>query len=768
MKLNQRCLAAFLAGSILSNSFSVFPNTVDNTETTAVEEIESAQTTASETAPSVIIAVEKSEDQITQDTLLVETDPVIIKPMDANTESGDSSIISLVEKIEVILENVQINLANSEGSEAASAQTAVTRYITDLLEGTNVSAIIEGTNFTAPTPGTSENPTGTHGTYEFVVALIDGEITATTNKITANIDAAPYVASEVVDPTPVVSVPIPEPDNTALLAVVDILDNAIFTLDTADASSIEDAKVAISSDVAYILSDTEMTAEIKGYGFVTAIDGSAAVPLGTDGYYKFVIEVTDGENTASTDLITSTIDALDVTIPEQSELDAFIQTIEATNFAKSDITTATDAGLAVKAELENILKDTNIHATIKAFEFTAPVNGSPTNQAGTDGEYKFAIELANGHATASTQVQTLTLHANEYDVPVVLQNLVIKGLTHSDLEFNDDMYNYTLNIAQADQGKNFIINPIVEDGLTATVSVPNAIKDHVGITPITADTLIANNTILINVTIGDKITTYTINVEIADNSLLAEPILEAQELILVPTVSIDGSDVASDATWVSSNAQYAYSLAIEKANELLLDEKLTSSEIETAVANLAAATDTFKAEIAAGTQFSALEILNISVAGNVTYDAATNQINVLDTDTDEFTITVVAKNSDVALISSVSDTLSTNGILTFTVPTNIDNFNIMLASGDLTSKPISFTVNSTPIDNNTEEPVSVEPEEEPTITDAQLLAALAAMGVKYNVTLIPVTEEEAPLAGEDAVQVPANKITIIETETISQ
>lgn len=559
-------------------------------EEVAVEVISPVEYEVIELLPTEEVTIESEIEVLPEVEIVLETEKV--EPtIEVEVE------IALINKIETILENVEIVLTELEGVNAEAAQNAVTHYITDLLEGTGITAIIEGQGFTPPVAGNEVNPSGTVGNYQFIVALIDNDVTATTNMLSAQIPAIDYVAPVVVDTPPS---EVEEQAPVTLDSVIAFLENDDYDLLQKNANTIEDAKAEVLKNVNFFLEGTDITASIKGYGFTTAIEGNEEAPMGTDGYYKFIIELTDGDKTVTTNIINAPIIAFSSITPEQVELNNLISELTETLFT-IESTDAKAAGVEIKNKLEVILADSDAIATIKGYEFKEAVAGTPDNENGINGVYKFSIELVNGNALVTTEILTAEILADKYEAPVMLQNLIVKGLTFSNLEFNGTIYDYSLNIAQADQGKNFILTPVVTEGVTTTVSVPE-IQEGIstGVAPVTVGDLVDGSQIIIEVSEGDRTSTYTITIEMADNSLLEEPILEAQEVILTPVVSVDGSDVDSDMEWVNSNARYEYNLAINKARELFFNTEQTTAQIETAVAELEAATETFKNAVAMG------------------------------------------------------------------------------------------------------------------------------------------------------------------------
>ncbi|ONI46295.1 hypothetical protein AN641_01895 [Candidatus Epulonipiscioides gigas] len=303
---------------------------------------------------------------------------------------------------------------------------------------------------------------------------------------------------------------------------------------------------------------------------------------------------------------------------------------------------------------------------------------------------------------------------------ITLENLLIKGLTYDDLEFDTNKYDYTLNIVKADTDKNFIITPVVADDIQTEVTVTN-IEGHEEDTPglaiISANTL--NDESSITILVGNE--KYTINVNVANNSALEAPILAAQKLSLETLVSQDGNLISSSKKWVTSEAKNIYNTAINKAQNIMLDSKKTEEEIEAAIVTLANATKQFESATSVGLKAPYFGVLNISITGDVSYNGANKTIEILNSDTEEFEVTVVASNINTIIANSVSDTLSEEGVVRFTVPapdTVATEFNIVLSLDGINKLPITFTVNAY--------------QEKVFIPDAGLREALTEKGVEFK------------------------------------
>ena len=98
---------------------------------------------------------------------------------------------------------------------------------------------------------------------------------------------------------------------------------------------------------------------------------------------------------------------------------------------------------------------------------------------------------------------------------------------------------------------------------------------------------------------GEKEITIT-NVASADKTALADAIAEAKINANAPAVSTDGTDVLPTEKWVTAEELAAYQAAIDAAQAVLEDTDATQAEVDQAITDLSAATETFNAAKEAG------------------------------------------------------------------------------------------------------------------------------------------------------------------------
>lgn len=164
----------------------------------------------------------------------------------------------------------------------------------------------------------------------------------------------------------------------------------------------------------------EVYCEVRTASFKAAVAGNYIAVAGTNGSYKFTVELTRDTKSVETGELTLVITA---TAVEQDEAD--VQNAKAAiesadfNTTQAQVDTITKARNAVNAVLASLAlngaqpKINDVGGTGTAF--TAAVGGTSVSTAGTDGAYAFTVTLAKGGFSLTTAVKTLVITASPYD-----------------------------------------------------------------------------------------------------------------------------------------------------------------------------------------------------------------------------------------------------------------------------------------------------------------------------------------------------------------
>ncbi|WP_305766896.1 hypothetical protein [Candidatus Epulonipiscium viviparus] len=315
-----------------------------------------------------------------------------------------------------------------------------------------------------------------------------------------------------------------------------------------------------------------------------------------------------------------------------------------------------------------------------------------------------------------------TVEEEIVEEPLELVDLVVKGLSAAKIDFQPGKYNYTLDIVAADADRNFIIDPILANDVDADITVTDSLgNEEPAPGAAIISTNILNNDSVISVVVGDD--TYNFDIVIANNDLLDKPIKVAQENLSTTVVSKDGKLVDLGILWVTEAAKAKYELAINKALKVFTNNQQTSAQVAAALDALATASAEFDAAKQWGIKAPNFGVLNISLSGDVSYNADTKTIKMLSADASEFDVTIVASNIHTVVANSVTDDPSAGGIMTFTVPAPIaegegSTFSVSLSLHGSQAAPVVFTVEAY--------------QEKIWVPDAGLRQALTENGVEFD------------------------------------
>ncbi|WP_312650084.1 S-layer homology domain-containing protein [Aminipila sp.] len=269
--------------------------------------------------------------------------------------------------------------ATSEDAIKDALKSTATTEIND----NGVTVTINKESYAGPVAGTSANPAGTNGSYEFTVTVSKGSQTQITEKKTITIKA------------------------TAFTGVSDV--NAVAA-----------AKTAIKDDtvtVAFGADQTAKTAAVQSYvnGLLTGdAAGVTATVSFNSGTGKYDVVISKG----------SVEDATTITMTITEEADPDIETVinakneaESASYADMTQSVATDETVveaALKGTAESAVNNNTVNVTVTKESYTAPVAGTSANPAGTNGSYVFKITVSRGVQTLFTSQKTITIAATPY------------------------------------------------------------------------------------------------------------------------------------------------------------------------------------------------------------------------------------------------------------------------------------------------------------------------------------------------------------------
>ncbi|MHC1722385.1 MAG: S-layer homology domain-containing protein [Aminipila sp.] len=286
-----------------------------------------------------------------------------------------------------------VNLAKNAAESATYAemnQAAATSEdaIKDALKSTatteindnGVTVTINKESYTGPVAGTSADPAGTNGSYEFTVTVSKGSQTQITEKKTIIIKA------------------------TAFTGVSDV--DAVAAAKTA----IKDSTVT----VAFGADQTAKTAAVQSYvdglltGDSTGVTATVTFNSETGKYDVAIAKGSVKDSTTITMTITEDAD------PDIATVNHAKNAAESASYAEMNQAAATSEDAikdALKSTATTEINDNGVTVTINKESYTGPVAGTSADPAGTNGSYEFTVTVSKGSQTQKTEKKTITIKA---------------------------------------------------------------------------------------------------------------------------------------------------------------------------------------------------------------------------------------------------------------------------------------------------------------------------------------------------------------------
>lgn len=170
----------------------------------------------------------------------------------------------------------------------------------------------------------------------------------------------------------------------------------------------------------------------------------------------------------------------------------------------------------------------------------------------------------------------------------------------------------------------------------------------------------------------EELTLTITEVGIVNTSWLNQAIIDAEDNLASVEISTDGSDVASDAFWITEDVKNTYNIAITTAKEIAIKVDATQQEVDDAVTDLDTATLIFDEAKQAGTKVSVVTINQINTAsvemrkgsiimgftfedseGVISYELAKSNVFALDDEAS--TVTLLKNDSQLGNIVKLSE-----------------------------------------------------------------------------------------------------------------
>jgi len=201
--------------------------------------------------------------------------------------------------------------------------------------------------------------------------------------------------------------------DTAIIATVKgLIEAATYTMTQAEATSEAAVKAEVESVIAVLELDGVAT-EVEKVSYTEAVAGDAGDPDGTNGSYKFKVNLSKGIMTGVTSELTMTITA--TPLSDTAIIATVKGLIEAATYTMTQAEATSEA--AVKAEVESVIATLELKGVateVEKVSYTEAVAGDAGDPDGTNGSYKFKVNLSKGIMTGVTSELTMTITATPH------------------------------------------------------------------------------------------------------------------------------------------------------------------------------------------------------------------------------------------------------------------------------------------------------------------------------------------------------------------
>lgn len=375
------------------------------------------------------------------------------------------------------------NTTQATHANEATIKNYVNEIATTAVNSSSVIVTVTNTNYTAPIAGTSSAPAGTNGSYVFTITVSKGNQSQTTTQKSITIEATAY--SGVSDTAAVAA---------AKTAVVDGMVSVSFGAD-------QKAKTAaVQTYINGLLNDVP-----------NAVGVSAIVTYTSGNSYSVALSKGNAIDSKSILMTINEFADPDIAIVSTAkvavESATFANTTQATHANETDLQNYVN-GIATTA-----VNNVSVIVAATNTKYTAPIAGTSTAPAGTNGSYVFTITVSKGNQVQTTTQKSITIAATPYSsgggstggsssssstmTPPSLDNVnnpieteirmesVVDDQGHALVEVSDKMMKDAISEAKKngnkDNGITLILN--VETGNKAvneiTVKLPKSVQEQV-------------------------------------------------------------------------------------------------------------------------------------------------------------------------------------------------------------------------------------------------------------------------------------------------
>ena len=348
---------------------------------------------------------------------LTGTDDTRIFPMPPHNVTIEASFVKSADQTDVedaihLINNwINISILQTTANTIADVKDELVQMINSLpgMSATGITVVANDIvllGFTAAMEGTTTYLSGTNGSFVFAMMLKkNNSATLTSSTKIGAIIATAY------DPTQ---------DNMDIVMAKTLIEGANYVDLQVNILTQVHAKAKVEAIIAD-LNLNGVNAEVIDGAFMSAMEGTANMPNGTNGSYKFKVRLNKGGGTTViTNELTLVITATPYNVTQDNDdITSVKDIVEGAIYVTTELN-APDI-VSAKAVVEAIITSlplNGVTTNVVNGTYTAATTGSVSTPNGTGGSYTFTVELTKGAGTMeTTALLTLTISATPFTPP---------------------------------------------------------------------------------------------------------------------------------------------------------------------------------------------------------------------------------------------------------------------------------------------------------------------------------------------------------------
>lgn len=322
-----------------------------------------------------------------------------IAPIPFDTAAADRNAVTAAA---VLIEGATYSMPQSAATNEGVVLAAIEGAI-DAMSLNGVGYVVNKQTYTPAQAGTYTNPTGTPGAYSFTVALTKNSASRTTAQRTMTIVPTVFDVAAA--------------DLNTVTAAAAQIQNAVYTIPQASAGTAEAARGFVASTIGGMNLDDVVTT-VTGISFTAATAGSISDHIGANGSYRFTVDLAKGSASRTTNECTAVIVATpyDSTADDLQAIASAAALIENGNYRALQVSAGSiDQAKSIVVATIGAMNLNGVTATVTSISFTQATAGSAGDHDGVNGSYRFAVDLAKGSSSGTTNNCTMEIIATPYD-----------------------------------------------------------------------------------------------------------------------------------------------------------------------------------------------------------------------------------------------------------------------------------------------------------------------------------------------------------------